>query len=1121
MNNNRIVKASAGTGKTFDIATQFIRLLVFEGDVRPETILGLTFSRAAAQEIYEKILGRLRAAASSDAAAEEERDKYLLGDVKKKEKEGQALSDNERWVLAFVPKGGWTAAMFAGILRRVIDAQGHGTVATIDSFIQRIVQKFPLETGFQKALSVLDDYGAKTAAAAAVAGVLSTTGGDDDVLSDFFVSQNGAAVRSGTGKLADADLVGENDSWLTFLREHPNDATWKAETMAAKLGIERPPVKPDLSAVRVGEKEKTKFLGKIWDLVDTFDGTQDLYPRIEGAILRHFFENPDATCFEFKHGNGKNNQYCFDCGREGAEALRAAVRYMAAVAINRRLDIAAAKLRLCKAVEDRYAAAVRRKGLLTFSDFTYSLVKAGGETDGTRRLPAPETWLLDLQFRLDSEFSHWALDEFQDTSTAQWACLKPLVEEAVSQGAAGENRSVLAVGDLKQSIYRWRGGCNEPFESLEKTVRANHGAVETRAKSWRYGKNTAEFVNEVFRPENLGEALRTLCPDAVGKWENECWPEGGHDAVEGANGDYVEITGVPPSPTADDDAPGDDEHVSAVMKKLYPALCDCVAEMWDRHEEDRFEAEKSGQRFKTDSIGILVRRNGDGVYLAEKLRKTTTPNGRRIPVIWEGTSGVLDSPVVCGVLELLRLAEHPGDDFAWNFVDGLFPVRETVFPEIDTRAGVSAAVSSMLSRRGLARTLETFATKLKAVAPSDRRTAMRLDRLVREGAKFAERPDAGGVDDFRKYLETVSDRDIAASSGVVRILTIHRAKGLTLDHVVVPITSSDKLTEPKSRSRLAGDGWIVEGLDADLIAANPKTKAAWAAAANGHLLDELCTWYVALTRARKSTRVFFVDDGATDGSRFCDLLRKPFPALARASGDTSPTVCHSIGETDPAFVTFPPPEKDGDTEAPVPEPVAWEHDGKRVDVRHETPSTAAGDHGGTGPDFVSNYFKPSETRGDSAGRGREKAQRYGVDEHAEFAKIEWIDSANPQDDREKMILDWGGTWAEAFRETSGAIVWRERSYELFDRDKNVWETGQFDRVVFRIDNGKRKADIYDFKTNVNREKTLEAFEKKMRETYESQMAAYRSAISRLCGIQPENISSTLLLTATGTAVKVE
>ena len=102
-----------------------------------------------------------------------------------------------------------------------------------------------------------------------------------------------------------------------------------------------------------------------------------------------------------------------------------------------------------------------------------------------------------------------------------------------------------------------------------------------------------------------------------------------------------------------------------------------------------------------------------------------------------------------------------------------------------------------------------------------------------------------------------------------------------------------------------------------------------------------------------------------------------------------------------------------------------------------------------------------------------------------------------------------------------AAVWRERSYEIFDQETNTWETGQFDRVVFRGEGENRKADIYDFKTNHRGgDESVEAFEHRMAQTYESQMAAYRSAISRLCGIKPERISSTLLLTATGTAVKM-
>ena len=155
------------------------------------------------------------------------------------------------------------------------------------------------------------------------------------------------------------------------------------------------------------------------------------------------------------------------------------------------------------------------------------------------------------------------------------------------------------------------------------------------------------------------------------------------------------------------------------------------------------------------------------------------------------------------------------------------------------------------------------------------------------------------------------------------------------------------------------------------------------------------------------------------------------------------------------------------------------------------------------------------------GYGRRKI-RHTRDTFHTFAAIKWVDPDAPKDEREKTILKWGGAWREAFVKTPGATDWRERSYELFDKERGVWQTGTFDRVVFHVKDGVRTADIYDFKTNrLSGGEAVETFECRMRETYASQMAAYRSAISRLCGIQPENISSTLLLTATGTAVKVE
>ena len=1090
MKNNLVVKASAGTGKTFAIATRFIRLLVFGGRrVRPETILGLTFSRAAAQEIYEKILGRLRDAAASEAGAAREREVLTAG-LDPARAEDRAELDAARTV-------DWSPRTFAGVLRRVLDAQGHDTIATLDSFIQRIVRAFPLETGFQRNLSVLDGYGEALATQNAVSALLSATDGDGALLAAFRAAQAGDAVRDGFPRLERAA-----DDWRPFFAERPGSETWTAATMRRALGLEADLRPPDLSAVpatgRTGRNGQPldlpdKVLARLRDVAAGKTDPGKLFETKAGECIRFFADRPGETAFADEKGKTT------DFGAAGAAAVRAAVRHAAAAALDRKLETVAANLALAGEIARRRDAAALRKGLLAFGDFTGRL--AATETS-ERRLD-----LRNLQFRLDSEFDHWALDEFQDTSMAQWDCLKPLVEQAVEQAASGEARSVLAVGDLKQSIYGWRGGDDRPFVDLERIVAANGGAAESIGKSWRYGKETAGFVNAVFSPENVRAAAGGACAGAVDKWERECWPDGGHEAD--ATGDFVEIVGVErdDGAAADDDG-GGEGGPGAAMRVLAPALCRCVAGLWTQHEAQRREAERSGRPFRPDTVGVLVRNNADGLYLAERLRKTATEDGAPIPVVWEGESGVLDSPVVRAVLALLQLAWHPGDDFSWAVANAVFPVREAVFPDKTTRAEVSAAVSASLSRLGLARTLRAVADALKAKTGLDPRSGMRLERLVREGVRFESRPDAdGGVDAFRAYLETVSDRETAASPGVVRILTIHRSKGLTLDHVVVPVPETARsggLLEPRGRTRLAGDGWVFDSLSGDLARLNDKTRAAWEAAADDHLLEELRTWYVAFTRAVKSTRVFVVrDDARTVGFR--DLLLAPFAGEEPRETDCG-TVLHAAG-TQPPFTTEP---KDaGGPAAPRPEP--WSHSVPRETFERETPSDAAAAGGGTG-------FRPNVADLLAEDGARGGALRRGIEEHAAFAAIEWIDPDAPKDERERRILDCGGAWPDAFRRTPGATVWRERNYELLRG--GVWESGQFDRVVFRGEGAARTAEIYDFKTNAKGEReTVRHFEDRLRAAYAAQMSAYRAALARLTGIPETAITTTLLLTATGTSVE--
>ena len=98
-----------------------------------------------------------------------------------------------------------------------------------------------------------------------------------------------------------------------------------------------------------------------------------------------------------------------------------------------------------------------------------------------------------LYFRLDSNFSHILIDEFQDTSLLQYKILKPLIEEILS---SGDFKTFFYVGDTKQSIYRFRGGKRELFDYVLKTNTMVN--VEVLNTNYRSGEELVNFVNKSF-----------------------------------------------------------------------------------------------------------------------------------------------------------------------------------------------------------------------------------------------------------------------------------------------------------------------------------------------------------------------------------------------------------------------------------------------------------------------------------------------------------------------------------------------------------------------------------------------------------------------------------------------
>jgi ATP-dependent exoDNAse (exonuclease V) beta subunit len=1053
---HQVIRASAGSGKTFQLTNRYLALLVNGAD--PATMLATTFTRKAAGEILDRVLQRLAEAARGAAKA-------------------QALA-----VELGLPRG--TKLEAAAQLRRLVDRLHGLRIGTLDSFLMALAGSFGLELGLPAGWTIGEELDDRALRREALERLLADQ--PEDIVRLFPLLSKGESRRSVHEEL---DRV---------INEHYD--IFRDSDAAAWTAVQAPPP--------VAEAVRTAALARLAE----FDmstcghkGFAEARDRALADIRREDWPAFVGNGLAKKVRAGETTYQRKPIPQEVQDCYRTLLEHARAEILRRLAEQTQATHDLLQRFHGGLWTLKQASGQLRFQEVTRALV------DGL------EQKLLradGLAFRLNGPIEHLLLDEFQDTARAQWQVLAPIAE-GITAEAPAQGRSFFCVGDVKQAIYGWRGGMAEIFNALESSL----GPLQQMPldESRRSAPVVIDVVNRVFGYLGRFEA-GDKAQAGIDAWRERFTPHTTHQTELAG---HVRLMPGPEKP---------EEQDQAAYRR---AFCKYVAgEIGSIHKQ------APGR-----SIGVLCRKKKAVGRMIYELRQLGVEASE------EAGSTLDDSPAVEAILSLFTLADHPGHSIAWFHLKNT-PFREE-FQEFDHPDRVARLLRSELMEIGYGALVQRWA---EALAPAcDRRDLSRLQQLVEMAYAFQERSTLR-ADGFVHWVRAQRMPD--PQPAPVRVMTIHGAKGLEFDVVVLPELDDTLLGQTPA---------FVAGRDEVSLAVNvvcryvkdavqemldPAVQRAFAQHRQREAEESLSLLYVALTRAIHALHMFIPGPGTSNRKdAWFTLLHQ---ALAEGSTKVACAPLFEAGTS--AWTKAPPSPRLGERQGPAPEPppqIAFRSEPapRRRGLRFEAPSRKEG--GARLP--LKHVFKESEGTGMAAGT------LY----HAWFETIEWLDDGAPAEAvlraaaaRKRWDLP-ADTWRDLDTLLTQFLKWlgdpviagvlcrtayadpkspsfprrlassatltphhveRERRF-LVPEGERLWN-GSLDRIVW-LGNGQRvvAADVIDFKTDAIEPGNTKAVAERM-EHYRPQIEAYRHAVACMAQLPLDCIAARLVFPFAGRVVEV-
>lgn len=780
-----LVRASAGTGKTYRLTGRLLRVLLRGAAL--ESVLATTFTRKAAGEILERVLVALARAATDETGAS-------LASLRA-QLDGEPIDQ--------------TRVMH--LLHDVLRGIHRLRICTLDSLFSQLARSFPFELGLPPGWRLTDEIEETWLRERAVHAMLA--GLDPQAVTALLSMLGKGEVRRSVHR----EMMG-------VIEDAYGDARRAAPEAWQTLQVPRGPENADVTrgagillTAAIGHKSADKKLHQIGEALET---------RQWEALSS---ETPVATAGQWKPSDEPPHYYRKPLPPDVLEALQVAYK-------GARSEVLGLLRMQTEATGEVLEAFDRQIGQ------TKQTIRAVGFADIAFRLAE---WMdrqqtVSLDHRLDGTIDHLLLDEFQDTSPEQWAVLRPFARHAAagqfqtSPGAALPARSGVApsffcVGDTKQAIYGWRGGVSAIFDAVTQQIPGVR--QDQQDKSYRSSPVISETMTEIFQnlmrhPSYASAARVTDAPADRAAYEAfaverfaESFPV--HRSAQRELPGYVRIEAGPAVTGTATDA--------KQATQAYAA--DRIAEL----------AEAAPGR----SIGVLTRTNATVAQLIYRLR------ARGVEVSQEGGNPLTDSAAVEVILSAVMLAEHPGDGRWWYHVQHS-PLRE--LPELrEATDAVSAAtaIRRRIEEDGLVAALRTLSDPLAAACNAA--DCLRLRQLLQLAQSYERNPQPRWSDFVRFVREKRVERPQPAQ---VRVMTVHQAKGLEFDAVVLPevdgnLTRQGRKCIARSPDPAAPPDAILRYLGSGYWHFLPEAwQRTFGMHAAGLMTESLCLLYVALTRPR-------------------------------------------------------------------------------------------------------------------------------------------------------------------------------------------------------------------------------------------------------------------------------